>query len=91
MAYTRENGIMSDGFTYEGKHRSDEVICTITWCIDDLLDMMERQGIELTDENIDYILGQRFEPTLQDRSIEEGWEIIDILVANAMYDKARYR
>lgn len=89
MKHTRESGIMSGGYTYEGMHHHGEVICTITWLLDDLLDMMAKQGVELTDENIDHILGQRFERTLRERSIEEGWEIIDVLVSDAMYEKER--
>ena len=63
---------------YEGKHNPHEVFCEIKWCIADLLDAMERRGIELTDENIDKaIVDTRY---LQDRSIELGWEVMDDLL-----------
>lgn len=69
-----------DEINYDGKHDLDEEIAVIRWCIADLLDMMACEGMELTDDNIDRILRNRFRKTLEDRSTEEGWEIIRNLV-----------
>ena len=81
MRYVNENPIMSDDpYAYEGSHSPNEVICTVQWCIQDLLDKMASKGIPLTDENVDAILQNRFAKTLQDRSVEEGWDVIDDLI-----------
>ena len=74
---------------YKGKYKLDDEICVIRWCIEDLLCEMERQGIEQTDENIDMILSNRFERTLDERSTEEGWEIIADLVWSANWEKRK--
>ena len=58
----------------------NEVICTITWTVQDLLDIFERRGIEPTDENVNAMLSHPLGKHLQDRSIEEGWQILDDLV-----------
>ena len=87
MTYINENPIYAERVEYEGSHDPSEVVCTITWCVADVLDMMAHQGIELTDENLENILNRRFERTLQERSTEEGWEIIDVLVSDAMWMK----
>lgn len=90
MKYVISAGYVHEGkVVYEGEHDPSEVICTIKWCIADLLDMMAREGVELTDENIDRILEQRFERTLQERSTEDGWETIQVLVWDA--DGLTYR
>ena len=73
--------IMSyEPFPYEGEHDPNEKICTITWRLADLIDMMNSKNIDITDENIDTVLSNRFAKTLQERSIEEGWGIISDLV-----------
>lgn len=69
-----------DEINYDGKHDLDEEIAVIKWCIADLLDMMAYEGMELTDDNIDRILSNRFRKTLEERSTEEGWDIIRDLV-----------
>ena len=68
------------------KDRPNETVCTITWCVEDVLCAMERRGIELTDENLNRIMNHRFERTLNERSTEEGWEIIDVIIDCAMWD-----
>jgi len=73
---------LNEEFEYEGKHALDEEICTIRWCVEDLVIAMTKAGIEPTDENIDKVLANRFERTLQEMSIAEGWEIIDVIISN---------
>jgi len=75
MAYEIEYGDIS----YKGEHDPNEVFCEIKWCKVDLLCAMDRRGIELTDENIDKAL--KAVGYLHDRSIEEGWETMDILLS----------
>jgi len=86
-AYT----IFDDEVEYDGSHDPNETICKIEWKVADLLDMMAHLNIPLTDENIEHILDHRFERTLQERSIEEGWEIIGYIVDDAMYELERQR
>ena len=81
MTYINEYPIYAEEVVYEGEHDPNEVICEIKWCVADLLDMMAHLNIELTDENIDCILKQWFARVLTDRSIEEGWEIIETLLS----------
>lgn len=66
-----------------GKHRLNEEICVIKWCVADLLEVMEHQGIELTDENVDKAIDAV--SYLHDRSIELGWEVIEILLEDARF------
>ena len=65
-------------------HDMDEVFCEIKWCIEDLVEAMERRNIEVTDENIDKAV--RAVGYLHDRSIEEGWETMDILLSLEDWD-----
>jgi hypothetical protein len=84
--YKASYTVYADEVIYDGSYDPNETICKIEWKIADLLDMMAHHGVELTDENIERILGNRFERTLKERSIEEGWEIIDVIVDDAMYE-----
>lgn len=58
----------------------NEVICTITWTVQDMLEVFEKYGIEPTEENVRAMLDHRLGRNLSDRSIEEGWQILDDLV-----------
>lgn len=65
---------------YYGYHDLDEPVCNIRWTMEDVFCAMAKRGVEINDYNIDKLLGNRFERTLQERSTEEGWEIIDMLI-----------
>lgn len=85
MKYQISNPIRSDKpFVYNGSYNPDEVFCTISWNIKDLLDFMNSKGFPLTDENIGFVLNSCFAQTLVDRSIEEDWEIFEILVGDML-------
>jgi hypothetical protein len=62
---------------------SDE-IAIIRWDKDDLLEVFSNNKIPLTDDNINKFMNTRSPRTLEERSIEEGWEILDILVTDMM-------
>lgn len=64
-------------------------LCTIRWCVADLYGALEKEGYEPTDANVAAVLarGGRLGRDLQDRSTEEGWEILYALV-NAIADDA---
>ena len=57
----------------------EDKIDTITWTIEDLEEFLKSKGYESTDENIETLLDNRLTKTLEERSIEEGWEIIDTI------------
>lgn len=61
------------------KLKNDNVIATITWTIEDIEQFLEEKGYEVSSENIDIMLNNRLTKTLEERSIEEGWEIIDTI------------
>ena len=61
------------------KLRNDNVIATITWTIEDIEQFLEEKGYEVSAENIDTMLNNRLTKTLEDRSIEEGWNITDTI------------
>lgn len=61
------------------KLRNDNVIATIIWTIEDIEQFLEEKGYEVSSENIDIMLNNRLTKTLEDRSIEEGWNIIDTI------------
>ena len=62
---------------------TNDVIVTIKWTIKDVEEALVSRGIQPTDENMQRLLSGRFERTLQERSIEEGWQIIDDLISMA--------
>lgn len=83
--YVNNHPIYADVVEYDGKHQPSELVCTVTWLVADVLDMMAYKGIELTDENLERVLNSgRFGRVLKDRSTEEGWEIIDVLVSESL-------
>ena len=61
------------------KLKNDNVIATITWTIEDIEQYKKKKGYEVSSENIDIMLKNRLTKTLEDRSIEEGWNIIDTI------------
>ena len=83
MAYRLEKDgvytLESEYVSYTGWHDPNEVFCEIKWCIVDLLTAMFWRGIELTDENIAKAI--KAVDYLYDRSIEEGWETMDVLLS----------
>lgn len=83
--YVNDNPIYADEVRYEGEHDPMETVCEIRWCVADVLDMMAHQGIELTDENLERLLDSRMAKTLQERSTEEGWEILGDIIADEVY------
>lgn len=64
---------------YRGGYGLSDEVCSIRWCVEDLLHAMAKSGIELTDENVSRAMD--LGPRLQHRSIEEGWETLGILLS----------
>lgn len=68
-------------------YSDDYVFATIRWSVADLVSAMEERGIEPSEENIKkFIETTRGPRTLVDRSIEEGWAILDTILDNLMSD-----
>ena len=65
-------------------HGMNEVFCEIRWCVGDLVEAMERRGIEPTDGNIDKAITAV--DYLHDRSIELGWDVMDTLLSLEDWD-----
>ena len=81
MSYTNNAPIMSDHpYTYDGAHDPKETVCTIKWCVQDVLDLMARRGVVLNDRNLDKLLDSSLGKNLKDRSTEHGWEVLDDLI-----------
>ena len=69
---------------YEGEIDPNEVFCEIRWSIGDLLCIMHYMNIDVTDDNIRKALkAVRY---LADRSVEEGWETIGIMLDMVDWD-----
>lgn len=59
---------------------NNAVITKITWCIEDLIEAFEKENIPVTKEGIKKFLRSGGVRTLQDRSVEEGWIILQDLI-----------
>ena len=60
--------------------QSNETIAVIRWMEEDLRHWLRDNDWPVTEENMDAMRDMISGRTLQDRSIEEGWEIIDAMV-----------
>lgn len=56
------------------------VFCSIHWHEDDLETIFTNNSIEPTRENLDTFINSRSPRSLEDRSVEEGWEVLEMLV-----------
>ncbi len=54
----------------------------ISWHVDDLEEVFQKNGIPFTEENVQKFLDSRGPRTLVDRSIEEGWTILGDIVSD---------
>lgn len=60
----------------------DKKVATIAWWGTDLYEIFNIYNVETNQENIDTFINAGGSRVLSDRSIEEGWEIIDIIVSD---------
>ena len=63
-----------------------DVIRSINWCEADLETVFEKQGIPITKENIDKFKESRGPRTLEEQSVESGWNILDCIVSDMKSD-----
>ena len=59
---------------------NSEVILTIQWTKSDIVEALEKEGIDLNAENINKIISYQNMKHLEEQSIERGWEVIESLV-----------
>lgn len=69
------------------RHSEDDQIALIRWCVADLIQVLEDKGIPVTDDTIDMFLNSRGTKTLEERSIEEGWQILSDVVDIVNFDE----
>ncbi len=62
------------------------IFCTITWCRDDIENLLTDNGIEVTEENVYKVLDGRTVKTLEEGSIAAGWEILGDIVSTLKHD-----
>ena len=68
--------------------KGDYWFSEVKWGVPDVREALRRRGHACTADNVAKVLGsKRFEKTLQDRVIEEGWEILFDLVDMAMEEE----
>lgn len=59
----------------------DQEITNIVWVAEDIKVLFEQNDIPFTEENYKIFLNNRAAKTLHERSIEEGWEILDTILS----------
>lgn len=59
----------------------------IKWGVDDLESTFSAAGVPFTQENVDIFLKSNASRVLVDRSIEEGWMILETIVDNLKWDR----
>lgn len=67
---------------YEGEH----IFTTIVWQKDDVLETMGKKGVEPTDVNYAKVYGSRAPRSLHESSISHGWEALEVIVGDLLYD-----
>lgn len=65
--------------TYKG---DSGIFSVISWQVDDLEEVFQKNGIPFNEENVQKFLESRGPRTLVDRSIEEGWIILGDIVSD---------
>jgi hypothetical protein len=61
-----------------------EIVTTIKWHTEDLAEVFRKYDVLCTDENFDRFIHSKMSSVLKDRSVEEGWEIMDIIVSDSL-------
>ncbi|PFZ93714.1 hypothetical protein COL70_08845 [Bacillus pseudomycoides] len=61
---------------------SEQYFTVIKWHVEDLKNCFKLRGIPATEENIAIFLNSRAPKTLDERSIEKGYEILDALISD---------
>lgn len=62
--------------------KKSEVILTIQWTKSDIVEALDKAGIEASEENMDKIISFRNLKHLEEQSIERGWEVIESFITS---------
>lgn len=64
----------------------NQVVCEIRWCVSDVRSALEIAGYEPSDENVQKALDNRLERTMEEMSVQYGWEFLNVIVTDAGID-----
>lgn len=67
---------------YGIENSHEEPFAIIRWCKEDLTDVFKNNGIPHTEDNINIFVNSKSPRSLEERSVEEGWETLEILVSD---------
>jgi hypothetical protein len=84
--FFEKNGIQVE-YSDIGDETNSDYFAVIRWHSDDIESVLEEQGIAITEDNLEEAMS-RVADTLQDRSVEEGWDIMRDLVS--MIDESAF-
>lgn len=59
---------------------NSEVILTIQWTKNDIVEALKREGMDPSEDNISKMISYSNMKHLEEQSIERGWEIIESFV-----------
>ncbi|WP_127059408.1 hypothetical protein [Bacillus subtilis] len=60
--------------------KQDELFLTVNWCKEDIFEIFEKKGIPLSQTNFLKLKELGGAKTLLERTVEDGWEVLDIIV-----------
>jgi len=88
-SYTRtiEVGELKEVSEQHEEAEDNDVFATIRWSDEDLIKAFNDAGFDPTPENIKRFKESRAPRTLEERSIEEGWQILEDLIWNTFNNK----
>lgn len=81
--WAESNLIALDSLT-PGDETNTDFFSVIRWHEDDIAVALENRNITSTQDNIEMV--KQYSGVLEDRSVEEGWEILDIIISDIEYD-----
>ena len=67
-------------------YNPDQEIASIKWCMLDLEILFEEKGIKFTEENVNKVMDHRLTKTLEEQSVENGWEILSVVFDDCIED-----
>ncbi|RDY83161.1 MULTISPECIES: hypothetical protein [Bacillus amyloliquefaciens group] len=70
--------------------KQDDLFLTITWSKEDIFEVFKKKGIPMTQENFLKLKELRGDNTLLERSIDDGWEMLHIIV-DSFIEEFTYR
>lgn len=72
--------LLMDTMLQTSKFEDHDVVAGIIWSVGDIKSALQTNGMKTSDENIQKVIDSRFRKNLEERSIEEGWEIISCII-----------